>query len=37
MAQPLESRVKRLYALTIQDIIAQKADESAVNSDSSAF
>lgn len=33
MAQPLESRVKRLYALTIQDIIAQKADESELTAD----
>ena len=33
MAQPLETRVKRLYALTIQDVIAKKADASALTAD----
>ena len=33
MAQPLEPRVKRLYALTIQDVIAKKADASALTAD----
>lgn len=33
MAQPLESRIKRLYALTIQDVIAKKVDASALTDD----
>ena len=33
MAQSLEPRIKRLYALTVQDIMAQKADESALTAD----
>lgn len=33
MAQPLEPRVKRLYALTIQDVIAKKTDASALTAD----
>ena len=33
MAQPLEPRIKRLYALTTQDVIAKRVDESALTDD----
>ena len=33
MAQPLEPRIKRLYALTTQDVIAKRVDASALTDD----